>query len=410
MLSAQRHAIVDRGQSMTCRWSREKSVQAVASATAIALLFALLPPVAAGGAMALPVFVCLAGAASVRPSLLRQVFEKKTWPLWLLAAFVAWVIASSLWSDYPESVQAQKLAILVPLGLMFAGAASAEPTRRLTQAAGAAAFIVLAVLLTIEALWDLPLNRAANPEIPPGEVVRNVNRAAAVLLAVTWGPAAYLLANGRARAAWAVLAVSGLLALPFDLWANVAAFMLGLAAFALAFSAPRLAVMAASGAWALWVLVAPFVTPLVIANKGLVDALPESWAQRAGIWNYVCARILEQPWIGHGLDASRAVTDRIEVRGVDMRGVSLHPHSASLQIWFETGAVGAVLAASALLAGGWAAARAFENNRPAAAAAAATLASLGVIANLSFGAWQEWWDATLIVAAALVGALSLRRG
>ena len=384
-------------------------MHAVASATAIAVLFALLPPLAAGGAMALPVLLCLGGVLSLRPSLIGQAFEKKSWPLWVLAAFVAWVAASWLWSDYPASVQAPKLALLVPLGLMFAAAAAAEPTRRLTGAAGAAAFIVLSVLLAVEALWDLPLNRAANPDIPPGEVVRNVNRGVSVLLAITWAPAAYFLANRRPIAAGGVLAISAALALPFGLWANLAAFAFGLGAFALAFVRPRLAVMAVSGGWAAWALVAPFVTPLLIADQRLVDALPESWAQRAGIWKYVCARILEQPWIGHGLDASRAVTDRIQVRGLDMRGVSLHPHSASLQIWFETGAVGAVLAALTLLAGGWALAQAFERNRPAAGAAAATLASLGIIANLSFGAWQEWWNAALFVAAALVGALAQRR-
>ena len=60
-----------------------------------------------------------------------------------------------------------------------------------------------------------------------------------------------------------------------------------------------------------------------------------------------------------------------------MRGIPLHPHSGSLQIWYETGAVGAVLAALALLAGGWALARAFKDNRLGAAAAAASLATLG---------------------------------
>jgi O-antigen ligase len=360
--------------------------------------------------MALPVLLCLAGAVAVRPTLIRQAFENRPWALLILIAFAAWAGVSSFWSDYPGHAQATKLAVLLPLGLVFAAAAGAATTRPLVRAAGAAAFVVLALLLTIEAIWDLPLNRAANPEIPPGEVVRNVNRAAAVLLALTWTAAAYFLASRRPVAAAAIILASALLALPFGLWANLAAFLLGLGVFAGAFAAPRLAPKAVALGLAAWALAAPFVTPLVIGNQRLVDALPESWAQRAGIWNYVCGRILEQPWLGHGLDASRAVTDRIQVRDVDMRGVPLHPHSASLQVWFETGAVGAALAALALLAGGWAAARAFADNRPAAAAAAATLASLGVIANVSFGLWQEWWIATMFLAAALVGALSRRRG
>lgn len=380
-----------------------------ASAIAITLLFAFLPAVSAGGAMGMPVFLCVAGVLAFRPSLLAQAIEKRPIALLLLIAFWGWALITSAWSAQPGYAQAGKLAVLVPLGLLFVAAAGAPEDRRLTQAFGVAAFALLTVLMTVEALWDMPLNRSANPEIPPSEVVRNINRGAAVVLAITWGAAASLLANDRAGLARAVLAASALLALPFGLWANLVAFLIGLAAFAVAFSAPRFAVMSVSAGFAFWMLAAPFATPLILANQRLVDALPLSWAARAGIWDYVCARILEQPWLGHGLDSARAVTDRIQVRELDMRGVPLHPHSASLQIWYETGAIGAALAAAALLAMGWTVSRAFAANRPAAAAAAATIASLGIIANLSFGVWQEWWNATLFVSAALVAALAQQR-
>jgi O-antigen ligase len=203
----------------------------------------------------------------------------------------------------------------------------------------------------------------------------------------------------------AVLGVSAALSLPSGQLAHSIAAAAGLFVFALAYAAPRLAVLAASWPFAVWMLIAPFVTPLALANPKLIERLPDSWAMRAGIWDYVCVRILENPWFGHGLDASRAVTDRITVRGLEIRGIPLHPHSASLQVWYETGLVGAALAAAALLVGGWALSRAAKERRAAAAAAAASLASLGVIANVSYGAWQEWWIATMFVAAALVGAV-----
>jgi O-antigen ligase len=379
------------------------------SGVAFALFFAVAPAASAGGAMGLPVLMCLAAALALRPSHLRQVIESKPIALWLLLGFWAWVLATSAWSAQPGFAQAGKLAVLAPLGLVFVAAAGAESNRRLVQAFGVAAFAVLVALMTVEALWDLPLNRAANPDIPPSEVVRNVNRGAAVVLAMTWGAAAGLIANGRSGLARAVLAASAILALPFGLWANLVAFVIALIVFAVAFGAPRFALLSVSGGLSLWMLVAPFATPLILASPRLVDALPLSWAARVGIWDYVCARILEQPWIGHGLDASRAVTDRIQVRELDMRGIPLHPHSASLQIWYETGAVGAALAAAALLAGGWTLSRVFADNRPAAAGAAATMAALGVIANISFGIWQEWWLATMFIAAALVAALAIKR-
>ena len=49
--------------------------------------FALLPAVAAGGAMGLPVLLGLAGLAVIGPSLFRQVIEKpRAWLLLLLDA------------------------------------------------------------------------------------------------------------------------------------------------------------------------------------------------------------------------------------------------------------------------------------------------------------------------------------
>lgn len=371
--------------------------------------FCLLPPAAAGGAMALPVLVSLAGAASIRPSMLQEAVKNRPLALLLLAAFAAWAAVSSAWSAHPVHDQALKLVVLTPLGVAFAAAAARPTAARLTLAAGGAAFIVLAALLTIEAAWGLPLNRGAQPGSDLGELGRNTSRGAIVLLGLTWATAAALLAPGgpvRMLAAAAALAVSAALAAPFGQLAHPIAYLAGLAAFLLALAAPRLAVAAAATGWAVWLLAAPFLTPLALANQRLVDAAPLSWAARAGIWDYVCARILEQPWIGRGLDASRAVTDRILVRGdLDIRAVPLHPHSASLQIWYETGAVGAALAAAALAWGGWRLSRALAGNRPAAAAAAASIASLGLIANVSYGVWQEWWIAVLFVAAALVGAV-----
>jgi hypothetical protein len=56
------------------------------------------------------------------------------------------------------------------------------------------------------------------------------------------------------------------------------------------------------------------------------------------------------------------------------------------------------------LVGGFALARGLQHDRAAAAATAGTIASLGLVANLSFGIWAEWWIATLFIAAALVAA------
>ena len=160
-----------------------------------------------------------------------------------------------------------------------------------------------------------------------------------------------------------------------------------------------------TGVLGIWVLAAPFVTPLLPTDQAFLDSIPYSWAARVGIWDYVCARIWEQPLFGHGLEAARLVTERIVIHNDDISALPIHPHSASLQIWFETGLVGALLAAATLFVGGWKLAQALKTQRAAAAGVAASLAALGLSANVSYSLWQEWWLATLFIAAALAGAV-----
>lgn len=376
-----------------------------------AAFFALLPAIAVGGALGLPVALCLAGALSFQPSILSQAFEKRPLMILFLLAFTVWAGASLAWTTYPQSQQPLKLAALIPLGLLFAAAAARGANQGLTQAAGLAAVIVLIPLLGIEAIWGLPLNRAAQPDESLSQLLQNTSRGITVLIALVWAAAAGLIAHGggaRVNAARLLLVAVAILSLQTDQLASPVAFGFGLAAFLLAFAAPRFAILATSLGVAGWLLAAPFATPLLLANQTFVDRLPDSWAIRAGMWDYVCTKIWDSPWIGHGIDASRAVTDRLAIREYDIRAVQLHPHSGSLQIWYELGLVGASLGALAILFGGWSLSRLFADNRAGAAAAAGTIAAAGVIANVSYGVWQEWWIATLFVAAALVGALGVR--
>lgn len=365
-----------------------------------AAFLVLLPAFGVGGALGLPVLICLAGALSLRPSLLRQAVEKRPIALVVLLAFLGLSATSSLWSDHAAGVQALKLAILAPLALVFATSAALDP--RLTRAGGVAACAVLIVLLSVEALWGLPLNRAVQPGTEPGELLRNVSRAAVLLLALVWGATGALMA--MARPSWTAVGLllligGGFISLQFGQFANTVAFIAGLAAFFAAFIAPRATMALVAGGLLVWLIAAPFATPL-IASAIERAALPESWTYRAEIWSYASSRILEQPWFGHGLDAARAHGPIVQV----------HPHSASLQLWFETGAIGVGLAVVLLITSARWLLGAFGDNRPAAAAAAATMAALGVIANLSYNLWAEWWIATLFIAAGLVGALARTRG
>ncbi|MGE0533281.1 MAG: O-antigen ligase domain-containing protein, partial [Hyphomonadaceae bacterium] len=87
----------------------------------------------------------------------------------------------------------------------------------------------------------------------------------------------------------------------------------------------------------------------------------------------------------------------------------LHPHNLSLQLWLETGVIGAALVAAALI---WGAVRSARRSlaRVDAAALAGALAAGALIAHFSYGAWQEWWVATIIGAAGLLMRLRTPNG
>ena len=381
-------------------------------ASARTALFALLPWLSTIAILGVAAFVSVAGYLSFRPSLVRQAIEKRPLPLLLLLAFAGWATLSCLWSIYPNHIQALKLWLTLAGGVMFAAAASADrPARRLTFAAGLAAFLVMAALLGVEAALGRPLNHAHHPEFDTGFIDRTTGRAASVLVLMTWSSAAGLVAWGSATAARiagaiTLLCIGGAISLQFNQVSNAIAFGVGAVGFMLALLAPRLALLSVSGGLGLWMLIAPFVTPALFSDQRIVDALPPTGAARVVIWRYVANRIPENFWFGHGLDASRMAPQMLHVRGdFYTAAIPLHPHSASMQIWFETGGVGAALAAAVLVSGGWALSRRVAC-RAQAAAAAATLVAAGVIANLSYGIWQEWWDAALLIAAALVAAVA----
>ena len=375
-----------------------------------AIFFALLPAAAVTGGLALPPLAGQSGLAALDPSNLRAAALRNRTFLILLGIFIGWCVLSTAWSPNPDHRQALRLAATVLGGLLFVAACGRDArSRGLTEAAGGAALLVTAAFLCVEAFMNMPFTRAGQPhEIREWVLQRNPGRAASLLIVFGWAVLAGWLGRGgpwRWMLAILLVAASGVLATQFDMQANIVAFGLGLVAFALGFAVPRIGVIAVSSIAAIWLAASPFLTPLLTRNSALIDQLPFSWAMRTQVWDFAAARIQERPWFGRGLDASRMFPDTIIVRGQTTHAIPLHPHSASLQIWLETGAIGAGLGVMTLLVGGFAMARAFRANRLAAGAVCATLASVAVIANVSFGAWQEWWDATAFVAAALIASL-----
>lgn len=365
---------------------------------------ALLPGATVAGGLAVAPLMGLAGLASARPRTILAVRHAPAGTL-LLLSFFLWAALSTLWAPNPEEGQAWRLALVFLPGLLLVGGAGSRPV---TEAAGAAAAIVIIVMLAIEALLGMPFNRAFNPDEIDWVLARNPGRGVTVLVIVVWAVLGGLLARRKAVHALLFVLISagaGWLSAQFGMDANLLAFGAATFAFWLGFALPRFGIISVSTVLAGWLLAAPFVTPLIFASPSFVESLPKSWAIRSEIWRFACERIAEQPWIGRGIDAARTFSEQITVRGETMRALPLHPHSASLQVWLETGAVGAILAALALVVGGWGLARKFRYDRNAAAATTATMAAMGLFANVSYGAWQEWLWAVALTAACLISAI-----
>lgn len=378
---------------------------------AVAGFFALLPGVAIGGAIALPALVALAALVALHLPTLRQALENKALPLVITAGLVGILALSSFWSPYVGATYL-KVPLTVGMGLLFAAVAASPRISRLSLAGALAALIVLLIMLIIEALWGTPLNRAAAPDASAFQLNQSPARGAVVMLALIWPAMAWLIATG---VAWrwlgvaVVAAAAGYAALQFGQSSNALGLFVGALFFLFAFIAPRVAILAPSIGLAVWALIAPFVTPLIFAPSALPDWLPHSWAVRIGIWRYTSERIHEQPWFGHGLDAGRASTEMTTYNGEALRVIPVHPHSATMQIWYDSGVIGALFVAALIVVLGVSAARAYAANRLAAAAAAAVFAMFGAMANIGWSPYQEWWLATIILAGTLVAALGASR-
>lgn len=369
--------------------------------------FSLLPGIAVGGAIGLPVLLALGAIVGFSPSLVSQVIEKKSFFIVLATALVLWAALSSLWSPWHGETNFKIVATLA-LGLVFGSSVAKPQQSSWTMAGASAALIVLILLISIEALGDSALNRAADPTAGEFAWTQNPARGAVVMLALLWPAIAWVLDS---RAAWrwlifaSVSAGAVFVALQFGQLSNLLGLCIGAAFFALGFAAPRLAILVPAFGLAVWLAISPFST---LAMTGAFQApawLPHSWDVRLGIWRYTSERILEQPWLGHGLDAARSLTEMTVYDGEPLRVIPVHPHSASLQIWYETGVIGVALGFALLVSMGLWLSRAYAGARPQAAAAAAVLAMFGAMANIGWSLWQEWWMATLMLAGILIVAL-----
>jgi O-antigen ligase len=144
-----------------------------------------------------------------------------------------------------------------------------------------------------------------------------------------------------------------------------------------------------------------------------------SGIHRLLIWRFAANHVAERPVLGWGMDASRAIpggkTDFNDILPTlhypsNAEALPLHPHDAALQWQLELGvpglALGLAIVVFVLYRVGW------RDTLPAHERAAALALCSGalIVALLSFGIWQAWWQSTLWLVASLYTAIAPRDG
>ena len=147
-------------------------------------------------------------------------------------------------------------------------------------------------------------------------------------------------------------------------------------------------------------------------------ALPGSFFSRTKGWELVGEKITEKPIFGHGLEATytwgetyserpewlaEAVAQFGENQGwAKYEILNSHPHNMPLQIWVETGMVGAFLAAAAVLLLGLRLKMPFEWPPVSRYAAAGIIGIAFAICSFSYSMWNEAFWASLALAAGVI--------
>jgi O-antigen ligase len=356
------------------------------------------------GAMGIAAAITIAGVLAA-PGLTRmkQVLPLE-FPFASFLVFIAWAWASTSWSPLPQTGQAWKMALGLPLYCLFAyGVWSLRGQGRLLVLYVAlGSLLVMVCLFSLEAIFGIVAHFT-----PEGnerrQMMRDASRGLSALICA--GPAAWaflsmLIPGWRGVAASALFAVlSFVIAWRFGLAAGMIAVPVAASLFAIGWFFPRTTVLGVGlGAVGLFLL-APMMMSVFLGGAD-VDQLPFSWAIRIENWQYAVDRIADKPLFGWGLDASRSFTDTYQMHGYDLPYISMHPHNVGLQLWLETGFVGALLFSGSVLALAVRVSSARNLSRAQGAAIAAASGAILVFCTLSYGAWQEWfWGCVVWVAA-----------
>jgi O-antigen ligase len=382
----------------------------------------------------------IAGLAFVRPTAPVRIYGVAG------LAFAGWAALSTLWTpaggplvtgsvwqgDFGLNAPAARLVLMaLAITIVFMAIsrvpAASAPKSRLALVT---AFSLAGLMLLISALFLKPLLALAydSPQEAMTAGMQNALRQAnafsialPVLLAMIWASAGNRLMR--------LFAVSiglgaGVIFTYFGGTAALMALVFATIAMGVVKWLPERGFLALAGVWASVIATAP----LTFANMArFLSATglpaPFSFHSRAYAWHSVGEQVAQRPLTGHGLEAAETwdatyssqpgwLSEIVANGGNEQawsqyRIVPGHPHNMPLEIWAETGLVGAALGVFAVLALG---ARLPAPRRLAAEARFAAAGVIGAALSLFSFSYSMWNEAGwAIVALAGASALLLQR-
>lgn len=339
----------------------------------------------------------------------------------LLGSIALYLAVNASWSAsrgdaYRSVLLFVAIVFILNLGLRTLPAIGEAPRR--AMAAGLLIGLFVGALFVAVEIWEKQaIRRAVMSAFPAlrsdprhmttaGDAVTMLaphllNRHLTVLVLMFW-PAAWIMSRSATRGRW--LGAASLAATAAAVAGSVhATSKLALIGSAAVFGASHLAPsltrrMVAVG----FALATILVVPLSLLAHDLCAAswLPKSAQQRVVIWGATAAEVAKAPILGAGVANARALKD---VWGAPREpcaeypvSLGIHSHNGYLQVWYDTGAVGALL----LLALGLVVLRALSQ-----CAAQlqpylyATFAACALMAASSFSIWQPWFLSALAFSA-----------
>jgi len=342
----------------------------------------------------------------------------------LLGVLGIWGAASVLWSAIPEHSFVEGVRFLGEsasgLCLLVAASGIASGTRARRAHALAAGLVVALALLAIERFGGTPVMHwwHGTPE-SQFETLAHYDRGVTALV-LLMAPVAVGAAPvwRRALLLAAIVAAAAMMQSASALMAALVTLIV----YAIGRLTPRLtAATMMAGMVAIGVAI-PLATPSYDSVVTLHTKAP--WIKYSGIhrlliWRFAADRVAERPLIGWGMDASRAIpggksdfNDMLPALHypAGAEALPLHPHDAALQLQLELGipglAFGLWIVCFVVYRVGWRA----ELSAHERAAALALCSGAVVVALLSFGIWQTWWQSTLWLVVSLYMANARQEG